>query len=130
MMHLAHPALTTTGKRKTRQRWASAEAKRQAQELEQNWQNLQKSWQKLGGKAGTTTKSANTGVNAKIIPDTSRIVRDVQRPPDLQRGALASTAKNKYTGTSMIGIAQMPKSNAVPVFNNQAIIEIGKMRRG
>ncbi len=27
-------------------------------------------------------------------------------------------------------VAQMAKSNAVPVFNHQAIIDIGKMRRG
>jgi hypothetical protein len=28
-MHLAHPALTTMGKRKGKQKWASAEQKRQ-----------------------------------------------------------------------------------------------------
>ena len=39
-MHLAHPALTTTGRRKGRQKWASAEQKRQAQELEQQFPEL------------------------------------------------------------------------------------------
>lgn len=34
-----------------------------------------------------------------------------------------------YTGTAMKGIAQMSKSNAVPVFNDDHIIEIAKMRR-
>jgi hypothetical protein len=39
-------------------------------------------------------------------------------------------APNKiYSGTKMIGIAQMAKSNAVPVFNNDAVIDIARMRR-
>ncbi len=36
----------------------------------------------------------------------------------------------KYTGDNMIGICQMSKSNAVPVFNQAHVVEIGKMRRG
>jgi hypothetical protein len=34
-----------------------------------------------------------------------------------------------YTGTSMIGIATMHKSNSVPVFNSEAAKDISKMRR-
>lgn len=34
-----------------------------------------------------------------------------------------------YTGDAMLGIAQMSKSNAVPVFSQQEIIDIGHMRR-
>lgn len=34
-----------------------------------------------------------------------------------------------YTGTACIGISQMSKSNAVPVFNTDHIIEIARMRR-
>lgn len=40
------------------------------------------------------------------------------RPPD-----------KVYTGTAMIGISQMSKSNAVPVFNTDHIMEIARMRR-
>ena len=43
-MHLAHPALSTTGKRKGKQKWASAEHKRKAEMLDQEWQELQKKW--------------------------------------------------------------------------------------
>ena len=35
-----------------------------------------------------------------------------------------------YTGTAMIGIATMHKSNMVPVFNTEAAKDISKMRRG
>lgn len=36
----------------------------------------------------------------------------------------------KYTGTLVTGIAQMHKSNAVPVINKQQAIDVAKMRRG
>jgi len=35
----------------------------------------------------------------------------------------------KYTGTEMIGIGQLHKSNAVPVFKQQEAKEIAQMRR-
>lgn len=35
-----------------------------------------------------------------------------------------------YTGTAMIGIATMHKSNMVPVFNTESAKDISKMRRG
>lgn len=38
--------------------------------------------------------------------------------------------KNQYTGTAMIGIAAMHKSNLVPVFDNQHAEQVAKMRRG
>ena len=34
-----------------------------------------------------------------------------------------------YTGDNMVGIAQMAKSNAIPVFNFEHIKDIGHMRR-
>ena len=36
----------------------------------------------------------------------------------------------KYTGTLVTGIAQMHKSNAVPIINKEQAIEVAKMRRG
>jgi hypothetical protein len=35
----------------------------------------------------------------------------------------------QYTGTNMIGIAQMSKSNAVPVFSKEDAVSIARMRR-
>jgi len=34
-----------------------------------------------------------------------------------------------YTGDLCVGISQMAKSNAVPVFNSEAITDIARMRR-
>lgn len=36
----------------------------------------------------------------------------------------------KYTGTNMLGVATMHKSNLIPVFSKQEAIDISKMRRG
>jgi hypothetical protein len=35
-----------------------------------------------------------------------------------------------YTGTKVLGIATMHKSNAVPVFAAEDAVEISRMRRG
>lgn len=45
-------------------------------------------------------------------------------------GTATKKATNVYTGTAMIGIATMHKSNSVPVFSVKEAIEISKMRRG
>jgi hypothetical protein len=53
------------------------------------------------------------------------------RYPSLNTGlAVASKAPAKvYTGTKVMGIATMHKSNAVPVFNNEEAVAISSMRR-
>lgn len=43
-------------------------------------------------------------------------------------GSTALKTKQIYTGTQMIGIAQIPKSNAVPVFNIQQAKDTVKVK--
>jgi hypothetical protein len=44
--------------------------------------------------------------------------------------SMAKPKENVYTGTEIIGIAQMHKSNAVPVRGKKQAIEVARMRRG
>ena len=44
--------------------------------------------------------------------------------------SMAKKQANVYTGTEIIGIAQMHKSNAVPIRGKKAAVEVAKMRRG
>jgi hypothetical protein len=45
-------------------------------------------------------------------------------------GGSATKADPKvYTGTKVMGIATLHKSNAVPVFNSEEAVEISRMRR-
>jgi hypothetical protein len=43
-------------------------------------------------------------------------------------GSTALKAKKVYTGKNMIGIAQIPKSNAVPVFSAQQAKDTVKIK--
>lgn len=123
-MSLAHPALTTTGKRKGIKKYRTSDAARTARELEQSWKNLQKKW------APTNIQSKTTMTK---IPIPNYRGKNNPKPPSIDsghRGAVATKAIPQYTGTKLIGISQMHKSNMVPVFNNDHIVEIARMRRG
>ena len=57
--------------------------------------------------------------------------RETKHYPSLDTGLGTATkaAPKVYTGTKVMGIATMHKSNAVPVFNSEEAVEISKMRR-
>jgi hypothetical protein len=127
-MHLHHPALSTTGKRRGKVKWASAEAKRQAEELEANWKDLLK---RQGIEQAERSK--------KRALNSAPLVYNPAPPPGRETARVASlestwapcvqTPNPVYTGTKVLGISQMAKSNAVPVFNSDHIVEIARMRR-
>ncbi len=127
-MHLEGPWLSTTGKRKGKQKFASAEHARKAREQEESWKELQKRW---GVEADE--KKRKRALTAEPLATTpGAYIRDTgPRHPSLNSGlAVATLAPAKvYTGTKVKGIATMHKSNAVPVFSDQEAIDISKMRR-
>jgi hypothetical protein len=126
-MHLEGPWLSTTGKRRGKQRWASAEQKRQAETLAADWENLK-------AKYASGTSTVNVSKNKKTYTPPKVIRRESgPRIPSLDTGhtgAVTVRSPMQYTGTKVKGIATMHKSNAVPVFTNEEAIEISQMRRG
>lgn len=123
-MHLEKPYLTTIGKKKGKTKFKSAEAKREADRLAAEWQSI---------KAKHETKP----VVKKVFKQWSY---ELSAPPGRSTshhipsrgdgtGMAAAREVMQYTGTEMIGISQMSKSNAVPVFNTDHIVEITRMRR-
>jgi hypothetical protein len=62
-----------------------------------------------------------------------QIVRETPRYPSLNSGLGNATKpihhEKVYTGTAMKGIGTMHKSNAVPIFSDDAAIDIATMRR-
>jgi hypothetical protein len=128
-MHMEGPWLSTVGKKKGKVKFASAEAKRKAEELEESWNDLLKRQgveqeerkrrramtaeplvYNLGAPAGRTSAhipSRNTG----------------------ETGAGTYRASPQYTGTKVKGIGTMHKSNAVPIFSDEEAIAISTMRR-
>jgi hypothetical protein len=44
-------------------------------------------------------------------------------------GSTALPKPKVYTGTKIIGIATMHKSNMIPIFNEEAAVDVARMRR-
>ena len=122
-MHIEGPWLSTTGKKKGKTKFASADAKRKHIELEQEWQKKTAEWAKLS----KPVKPIKTKQQVKIVdtnPSTHKSLNS------WVTGPVSSKAPQYYTGTKMIGIGVLHKSNAVPIFSDKEAIEIATMRRG
>jgi len=129
-MHLEGPWLSTTGKRKGKKKFASAEHARKARDLEESWKELQKRWvTEAEDKKRTRAMSApslSTSYSLKIPEgrNTTAHIKSVDTG-----GNATLKAPKVYTGTKVKGIATMHKSNAVPVFSDEEAIDISRMRR-
>jgi len=127
-MHLAHPALTTLGKRKGKKKWASAEQKRNAERLDREWQELQDKW-----KTDISNRQRERGLKAQVYkPPVNPRVAEIKKFSSVDtghKGAVTIKQPLQYTGDKIIGIGTMHKSNAVPIFNDEAAKDLSKMRR-
>jgi hypothetical protein len=121
---------STTGKKKGKKKFASAEHARQARELDESWKDLLKRQgleQAERRRTRALTASPLSGNYSLTIPEG----RSTKHIPSRNTGGNATLKPAQvYTGTKVKGIATMHKSNAVPVFSDEEAIEISKMRRG
>lgn len=130
-MHLEGPWLSTTGKKKGKQKFASAEHARKARELDESWKALQKKW----GIEAEERKRNRAMTAPTMLPTQSAPFRRDTGPriPSLNGGldmGPATKAPTKvYTGTKILGIGTMHKSNAVPIFSDEEAQDISRMRR-
>lgn len=98
-----------------------------ARELASDWEKLMaKHSAPLFSRKPMATKNP-AAVPAAVSSETSSTRRS---NPLGMMGIGAKKAPKQYTGGEMLGIAQMHKSNAVPVFKKQDAVEISQMRRG
>jgi hypothetical protein len=129
-MHLEGPWLSTTGKRRGKQKFASAEHARKARALDESWKELQKKWAvEIEDKKRTRALAAEPlkGSYSLTIPEGRNTTAHIK---SVNTGGNALLKPNPvYTGTKITGIATMHKSNAVPVFSDEEAIDISKMRR-
>ena len=128
-MHLEGPWLTTTGRRRAKQKWASAEHKRQHEQLESEWQQLKQ--KHAATTAATTKRPMSTGL-AKSYKLAIPEWRQTTHIPSLSTGGGVAARRESpvYTGNKVKGIGTMHKSNAVPIFSDEEAVEISQMRRG
>lgn len=127
-MHLAHPALTTTGKKKGPRKWASAEQKREAEQRDRDWQAFLKQ-QGIADEDRRRQRAMTSGVltsGPRIPPG-----RETPHIASLDTGMIPCVKgrDNMYTGSAVVGIAVQHKSCLQPVFSQEAAIESAKMRR-
>ena len=127
-MHLAHPSLSLTGKRRGKMKFKSAEQKREYERLDREWKELLK-------RQGVEQEERKRKRAMTAEPLTYKLTAPAGRftthhIPSVDTGGNATLAPAKvYTGTKVKGIATMHKSNAVPVFSDEEAIDISKMRR-
>jgi hypothetical protein len=130
-MHLEGPWLSTTGKRKGPKKWASAEAKRKAQQLQAEWEIKLGAIKKMAPRFSSNTRpepkpTGTLTTGPKIPPG-----RETPHIASLDTGWVACTKRTDtaYTGEKVLGISVLHKSNGVPVFSQEEAIDISKMRR-
>lgn len=120
-----HPAFSTTGKRKGKQKFRNADEARKARELAQEWERKQTEW-----KAMSKPVKKVFAVSKPVVAQ--NYVRETAKIPSLNlwvTGAVNCSMPMQYTGDKMIGIGTMHKSNAVPVFSTDEATDLATMRR-
>lgn len=128
-MHLAHPSLSLIGKKKTKRKYKTSEQARTAKKLREEWKELEAKWNKMCRTASTKQTLKKEFTYSLKVP----IGREPQNIPSVDTwvtGPVTSGKAQQYTGTNMIGIGTLHKSNAIPIFSEQEAKDISTMRRG
>lgn len=131
-MHLEGPWLSTTGKKKSKRKFASADHAKKARELDESWKDLLKRQgleleEKKRKRAMSAGNLSSTGYSLRIPEGRNTTAHIPSR--DSGGGNATLPPPKVYTGTKVLGIATMHKSNAVPVFSDEQAVDISKMRR-
>ena len=129
-MHLAHPSLSLSGKKKGKLKFKSAEAKRAYEQQAEDWRALKSKWG-----ADVEDKKRTRAMKAEPLSYTLSAPPgrgSTAHIPSRNTGDGIATTKQipQYTGTMIKGIGTMHKSNAVPIFSDEQAVEISRMRRG
>ena len=129
--HLEGPWLSTTGKQRGPRKWASAEAKRRAELLKEEWEQRLGNFRKMAPKFSKTPPAPPKPRGTLTV--TMRVPPGRETPHIESRDTGWVTCGKKqdqtYTGDKMKGVGVMHKSNSVPIFSDQEAIDISKMRR-
>jgi hypothetical protein len=94
-------------------------------ELAAEWQAILKKYEPT-----KKVKPKDTTLNYKLSPPPGRETSSHIRSLDTGYHSTALKEIPKYTGTAMIGIGTLHKSNAVPLFSTDDAKEQARMRRG
>lgn len=129
-MHLAHPAISLAGKRKGKTKFRNADEARKSRELDQSWKELQKKWGVEQEEKKRKRALAAEPLQYSLATPVGRTnTNNIKSLDTGHNGPVSSKQAPVYTGTKILGIGTMHKSNAVPVFSNEEARDISTMRR-
>ena len=130
-MHLHHPSLSLSGKRRGKVKFRNAEEAKKARELDASWKELQKKWEVDADEKRRSRAMKAPPLDYKLSTPIGRPSgHNIPSRADSVLGPVSSKVIPQYTGTKMIGVGTMHKSNAVPIFSNEEAHDIATMRRG
>jgi hypothetical protein len=117
------------GRRKGKVKFRNAEEARKARELDASWAELQKKWgveaEEKKRKRAMSAPSLDYKLTAPVGRSTTNHI-----PSRVTEGGSTAPVHKVYTGTKILGIGTMHKSNAVPIFSDEEAQDIARMRRG
>jgi hypothetical protein len=128
-MHIVGPWLSTSGSKKGKVKFKSAEDAKRSRELDKSWKELLK---RQGIEQEQRKRQKALEAEALVYKLSSPAGRgNTKHIPSLNTGDGIAHSKKipQYTGTKMLGIGTMHKSNAVPIFSDDEAKEISSMRR-
>lgn len=124
-MHLLPPMYSTTGKKPGKAKHRTAEAAAKSRRNQESWQQLM---EKHNVKPAQRKSTLSTH-KSPTIPSYRRTVFDTAPSVDTGVGVAVKQESPQYTGDAMLGIGQLHKSNAIPVFKQEDAADLAKMRR-
>ena len=127
-MHLAHPALTMGGKRKGKVKFRNSAEAQKARQLDAEWRELQKNWEVDADDNKRKRALAAEPLSYSLSTPPGRTTSH-GIPSRVTAGGSTSSVHKVYTGTKVLGIGTMHKSNAVPIFSDEEAKAISTMRR-
>ena len=127
-MHLHHPSLSMSGKRRGKVKFRNAEEARKARELEESWRELLKRQGAEAEQKRQTRAMKAPALDYKLTTPPGRT--NTHHIPSRNTGGNAALAPAKvYTGDKVLGVTVLHKSCLQPVFSKQDAIDAAKMRR-
>ena len=128
-MHLAHPSITLNGRYKGRKKFKNAAEAQRARELDESWKELEKKWGVEAEERKRKRALSAETLDYKLTTPVGRETRHIASRDTGHSGAVKTKGIPQYTGTKILGIGTMHKSNAVPIFSDEEAVAISNMRR-
>jgi hypothetical protein len=127
-MHLHHPSLSMSGKKRGKVKFRNAAEAARARELDSSWKELLK---RQGVEAEERKRKRAMAADPLVYKLNTPVGRTNTHhiPSRVTQGHDTSSNVKVYTGTEIIGVTVLHKSCLQPVFNQQQAIDAAHMRR-